>query len=148
MAKLLSEKDATAIKDYFSQQLVNPVTLRLFLQDPSEPAECMYCSQTEQIAQEVVDLSDKLNLVVHKATTEDKAKEYNVQYFPALVLEKEEGTDTGVRFYGIPSGYEFGVLIEDLADLSSGKIKLTADVIQQVESVQKDVTIKVFVTPT
>lgn len=147
MAKLLSEKDAGAIKDFFSQQLVNSVTLRLFLKDPGE-GECMYCSETEQIAQEVVELSDKLNLVVHKMTTEEKAKEYNIKYFPALVLEKEEGTDTGVRFYGIPSGYEFGVLIEDLADLSSDKIKLAPDVISQVESVQKDVTIKVFVTPT
>lgn len=148
MAKLLSEKDSVAIKDFFGQNLVNPITLRLFVQDAAQPGDCMYCSETQQIAEELTELSDKISLEIHKMPSDDTVvKDYDIQRVPALVLEKES-VDSGVRFYGIPSGYEFGTLIEDIADLSTGKTKLSPELIQQVEKVQKDVTIKVFVTPT
>lgn len=148
MAKLLAEKDATAIKDFFAQNLTTPVTMRLFVQDPNQPGECMYCSETKQIAEELSDLSDKLSLEVHTVPMNDNlVNQYDVQRVPALILEKDN-VDSGVRFYGIPSGYEFGTLIEDIADLSTGKTKLSADLIKQVEQVHQDVTIKVFVTPT
>ena len=149
MAKLLSEKDSTEIKKFFSEQMVNPVTLRLFVQDPDQPGECDYCSDTEQIVREVAELSDKINVVVHKSPTDrEQVDSYNVERVPALIFEREDGTDSGVRFYGIPSGYEFGTLLEDIADLSNGKTKLSPELIQQVQQVQQDVTIKVFVTPT
>lgn len=149
MSQLLSEKDAEEIKKHFSENLVNPITLRLFIQDPSQPGECMYCKETEQISQEVSNLSDKINLEVHQFPTDaEKVKEYNIERVPALILEKTSGQDSGVRFYGVPSGYEFGTLIEDITDLSAGNTKLAADLTSQVESVQKGVTIKVFVTPT
>lgn len=150
MGKLLAEKDANDIKNYFQQQLINPVTLRLFVQDPNQPGDCMYCSETEQICLEIAELSDKINLVVHNNSGNDqeKVRKYGVERVPALILEKEQETDSGVRFYGIPSGYEFGTLIEDIAELSSGESKLSAELRAQVEQVKKDVTIKVFVTPT
>lgn len=148
LAKLLSEKDTVAIKDFFGQNLVNPITMRLFVQDSSQPGECMYCSETQQIVEEISELSDKISLDIHKVPTDaGLVKQYDVERVPALILEKES-VDSGVRFYGIPSGYEFGTLIEDIADLSTGKTKLTEELLQQVEQVQKDVTIKVFVTPT
>lgn len=148
MAKLLSEKDEAAIKDYFTKQLVNPVTLRLFVQDPNHPEDCMYCSETEQITREVADLSDKIELIIHQAPSEKEImQKYDVQRVPALILEKEEG-QAGVRFYGIPSGYEFGTLIEDIAELSTGETKLAPELVKKVQQVDKDVTIKVFVTPT
>ncbi|MHB1654636.1 MAG: thioredoxin family protein [Desulfitobacteriaceae bacterium] len=148
MAKLMSEKDATAIKDFFDQNLINPVTMRLFVQDPGQPGDCVYCSETQQIAEELSELSDKISLEIHGVPTDDgKVKQYDVQRVPALILEKDNA-DTGVRFYGIPSGYEFGTLIEDIADLSTGKTKLSPELLKQIEQVHQDVTIKVFVTPT
>lgn len=149
MGRLLQEKDAADIRKLFSEQLVDPVTLRLFVQDKTKPGECMYCNETEQLAQEITDLSDKIRFELHQYPTEDTyVKKYDVEEVPALILETSDGQDTGVRFYGIPSGYEFGTLIEDLVDISTGKTKLSADLISQVEQVQKDVTIKVFTTPT
>jgi glutaredoxin-like protein len=149
LSQLLSEKDAEDIKKFFNENLINPVTLRLFVQDPNQPGECMYCKETEQIAKELSNLSDKIRLEIHQFPTDaEKIKTYDIQRVPALILEKEEGQDSGVRFYGIPSGYEFGTLIEDISDLSTGKTKLAANLMNEVENVQKDVTIKVFVTPT
>lgn len=148
MAKLLSDKDTTAIKDFFAKNLSAPITMRLFLQDPGQPGDCMYCPETKQIAEELADLNEKITLEVHNlSTTDGLVNQYAVQRVPALILEKDN-LDSGVRFYGIPSGYEFGTLIEDIADLSTGNSKLSPDIINQVKQVQKDVTIKVFVTPT
>ena len=148
MAKLLSEKDATEVKKYLAGAMVNPVTLRLFVQDPDQPGDCAYCSETEQIVREISELHDQVQVVVHKSPTEGElVKQYNVERVPALIIEGKETANTGVRFYGIPSGYEFGTLLEDIADVSSGKTKLSPDLIKQVEQVQQDVTIKVFVTP-
>ncbi|HVJ50299.1 thioredoxin family protein [Desulfitobacterium sp.] len=149
MSKLLSEKDTADIRKLFTEQLVEPVILRLFVQDKTKPGECIYCNETEQLAQEIADLNDKIRFELHQYPTEDLyIKQYEVERVPALILETSSGQDTGVRFYGIPSGYEFGTLIEDIVDISAGKTKLPPDLISQVEHVQKDVTIKVFTTPT
>lgn len=149
MSTLLSEKDTEDIRKFFSENLVDPVTLRLFVQDKEKPGMCIYCDETEQITQELAGLSEKINLEVHLYPTEEtKVKEYDVQRVPALILEKSGSKDSGVRFYGAPSGYEFGTLIEGIAELSTGKVKLSADLIHQVENIEKDISIKVFVTPT
>lgn len=146
---LLSEKDADDIRKLFNEQLVESVKMRLFVQDQTQPGECLYCEDTEQMAKEVADLSDKLQIEVHQYPTEDKqVKLYDVERVPALILETSGGIDTGVRFYGIPSGYEFGTLIEDIVDISTNKTRLAPNLVSQVENIQKDVTIKVFTTPT
>jgi hypothetical protein len=48
-----------------------------------------------------------------------------------------------VRYSGVPAGYEFGVIIEDLLDLSGGSTKLTAGTRVQLAALPAPVTIKV-----
>jgi alkyl hydroperoxide reductase subunit AhpF len=82
----------------------------------------MYCDETEQLAEEITNLSDKIRFELHQYPTDDQyVREYDVQRVPAIIIETSAGQDTGVRFYGIPSGYEFGTLVEDLVDISAGK---------------------------
>lgn len=146
---MLSEKDATEVRKFLDNSMLNPVTLRLFVQDPEQKGDCMYCSDTEQIVREVSELNNKIEVVVHKSPTEGELiEQYNIERVPALIVNGKESGSSGVRFYGIPSGYEFGTLLEDIVDLSTGKTKLSPDLIKQVEQVQQDVTIKVFVPPT
>lgn len=147
--KLLSEKDAATLRDYFAQEMVETVTLRLFVQDPTKAGNGEHSAEAEQIAEEITELTDKVKLVVHKyPTDEDEVKQYNIERVPALVLEREYGVDSGVRFYGAPSGFEFSTLIEDIAELSSGDSKLSPELRKHAEQVERPVTIKVFVTPT
>jgi len=60
---------------------------------------------------------------------------------------KEDGTDYGIRFYGIPSGYEFMSLLEDIVDVSNGSHGFGEQEMKEIESIDKPVHIKVFVTP-
>jgi alkyl hydroperoxide reductase subunit AhpF len=96
---------------------------------------------------EVAALSSQITLQVHDFVAEsDKAKEFGVKRIPAIVLSGQaKGT---VRFLGIPSGYEFAALIEDLVDVASGETDLSPKVAEELLDLKKDVHIQVFSTPT
>ncbi|MCX8095856.1 MAG: thioredoxin family protein, partial [Caldisericia bacterium] len=59
-----------------------------------------------------------------------------------------EEIDYGIRYYGIPAGYEFSSLLESIEMISTGDTQLSQDVIEMVKMIDKPVHIQVFVTPT
>ena len=69
-----------------------------------------------------------------------------MQKIPATVIQGD--TDTGIRFYGIPSGYEFVSLMEAIKMSSTGDSGLSPAARDYLKSLDKDVHIQVFVTPT
>jgi hypothetical protein len=56
--------------------------------------------------------------------------------------------DYGIRIYGIPSGYEFGTLIEDIRLVSEGDSGLSPETRATVARLTRPVRIQVFITPT
>jgi hypothetical protein len=60
----------------------------------------------------------------------------------------EGATDYGIRFLGIPAGYEFANLIDSILVASSGVPALSAATTEALAGLTEDVTIKVFTTPT
>ena len=60
----------------------------------------------------------------------------------------EGARDYGLRFLGIPSGYEFSNLIDSIIVASSGETGLTDATKTSLAGLTGDVTIKVFSTPT
>ncbi|MGQ9593972.1 MAG: protein disulfide oxidoreductase [Anaerolineae bacterium] len=140
---LLSEKDAAYLREEFAKHLVHPVRLVMFTQTFA----CQYCKETEQIVREVADLSDKIEAEIYNFVTDaEKAKEYGVDKIPAIAVVGER--DYGIRFYGIPSGYEFTSLIEDILDVSRGKTSLSDETRQALAQLTEPMHIQVFVTPT
>lgn len=140
---LLSEKDAAYLREEFAKHLVHPVRLVMFTQTFA----CQYCKETEQIVREVADLSDKIEAETYNFVTDaEKAKEYGVDKIPAIAVVGER--DYGIRFYGIPSGYEFTSLIEDILDVSRGKTSLSDETRQALAQLTEPMHIQVFVTPT
>ena len=55
---------------------------------------------------------------------------------------------TGVRFIGLPGGYEFSTLLADIIDVSKGRTDLSPAARVAVQAIQTPVHIQVFVTPT
>mgnify|MGYP003701825989 CR=1 FL=1 len=145
---LISEKDAQHLKAEFERELVNPVKLVMF----SQEHECQFCAETRQIVEEIAELSPQIthevfDLVADKAM----ADMYNVDKIPAIVVLGEEGgkeKDYGVRFFGIPSGYEFTSVIEDILDISKGESGLQDKTKDAVAEITEPVHLQVFVTPT
>lgn len=131
------------LKETFKKELKDEVRLIFFTQD----IECKFCEETREIVQELASLSKKIKVDVYDFLKDDnKAKEYGIDKIPAIVMIGRK--DYGIRFYGIPSGYEFFAFIDDLVDVSKGNSRLSEKVKASIKSIKKPLHIQVFVTPT
>lgn len=144
---LLSNKDVAYLRDLFEKELKKSVRLVFFKSE--DRTRCQYCEITEQVLSELVGIDSRLTLEVHDFDREkDLVAKYAVEMVPALVLESEEGKDYGIRFYGVPSGHEFGTLIQDIITVSKGTPQLSSETLKKLEKLERPVRISVFVTPT
>jgi glutaredoxin-like protein len=140
---MLSDKDRTFLEDHLAKSLASPVKLLFFTQTIA----CQFCVQTEQVLTELAELSDKVSLEVYDFVTDKEvADEYGIDKIPATVVMSD--VDYGVRFYGIPSGYEFTSLVEDVVDISNGRSGLSAESLDLLSQVTEPVHMQVFITPT
>jgi glutaredoxin-like protein len=125
------------------ENLQDTVKLIMFTQE----LECQYCRETQQLLEEVAALSDKIDLQIYNFQIDKEfAEKYHIDKIPATILEGSE--DYGIRFYGIPSGYEFSSLLEDIVDVSKNDSGLTDDSKKMLAGIQKPMHLQVFVTPT
>jgi glutaredoxin-like protein len=140
---MLSEKDQKFLRDYLAKSMVAPVRLLFFTQTIA----CQFCKETEQILQEVAALSDQIKLETYNLITDKEvADQYGIDKIPALVVMS--AVDHGIRFYGIPAGYEFTSLIEDIVDVSRDKTGLSEKTLELIKGIKDPVHIQVFITPT
>jgi len=145
MALLKEEDRQHLIKEF--EALKNPVKLLMFTQE----LECEYCRETRMIAEEIAELSDSISVEVYNFVTDkEMAEQYGIDKIPAIAVLQggDEPNDYGIRYYGIPSGYEFSSLIEDVMMVSHGESGLSEATKTQVAGLTEPVHIQVFVTPT
>lgn len=139
----LQQRDADAVRQEFAA-LAAPVKLVVFSQ---ELVAGDLCRQNEQLAREVAALSDAITVeVLNPHIDRDRAERYGVTDVPAIVVEGAR--DYGVRFLGIPTGYEFGNLIDAIVAVSRGEAELSEQTKASLGTLATDVEIKVFSTPT
>jgi alkyl hydroperoxide reductase subunit AhpF len=140
---ILSARDQAAVRKEFAR-IGGPVKLVVFSQS-LEAAEL--CQQNEQLVREVAELSDQITVeVLNLAIDRERAEAYGVDLVPAIVVEGSR--DYGIRFYGVPLGYEFSNLIDSIIVASTGEPALTEDTLASLRALDADVEIKVFSTPT
>jgi alkyl hydroperoxide reductase subunit AhpF len=144
---LLNESIARQVQEVF-EQLHEPVQVLFF----GKKDGCDYCADTLQLVEEVVSLSDKLELSVYDMELDaDLARRYNVDKAPCLVLAGRDGDqimDFGVRYAGIPAGHEFSSLIHDLVLVSGRDSGLSQTTRGFLRGLTSPVRLQVFVTPT
>ncbi|MGQ9588032.1 MAG: protein disulfide oxidoreductase [Thermoplasmata archaeon] len=140
---LLSQKDRDFLAKEFGTKLVNDVRLVVF----SQEIPCVFCKETVQVATELAELSPKIKVEVYDFVRDQmKAKELRIDKIPAMAVIGAK--DYGIRFYGIPSGYEFNSLVGAMLDVSKGESGLSPKSREQLRKVDQSVHIQVFVTPT
>ena len=109
--------------------------------------ECDYCNDTRQLCEELAELSDKLSVQVFNfVADEDKAQAYNIDKIPAIAVVGEK--DYGVRFFGVPSGYEFMSLLDSIKTVSAGKVAFMPETEAFLGDLERPLHIQVYVTPT
>jgi alkyl hydroperoxide reductase subunit AhpF len=139
----LQERDREAVRHEF-EKLTGPVKLVVFSQ---ELAAADLCRQNEQLVREVAALDARISVeVLNPVIDRGRAEAYGVDQVPAIVVEGAR--DYGIRFFGIPSGYEFSNLIDSIIVASSGEPALSEATKSSLATLAGDVHIKVFSTPT
>jgi glutaredoxin-like protein len=140
---LIPEEHKERLKAEFSEKLEKPVKIIMFTQE----VECQFCSQTRELINEMAALSDKIKVEIYDFVADaEKAKEYDIDKVPALIIMSEK--DYGIRYYGLPFGYELQTLIEGIINVSLGKTDIPEETRQRLKEIKKPVHIQVFVTLT
>lgn len=131
------------LKETFVNTLKDEVKLVVFTQE----LECQFCRENRMLAEELTALSPLLKLEVYNFINDkDKVNEYGIEMVPAIAVIGKK--DYGIRFYGIPGGYEFTSLLETIKMVSTGETGLDVNSQNELKKITKPTTIKVFVTLT
>ena len=140
---ILAARDQDAVRKEF-QRIQGPVKLVVFSQ---ELVAGDLCRQNEQLVREVAELDDRITVeVLNPQIDRERTEKYGVDQVPAIVVEGAR--DYGIRFFGVPHGYEFSNLIDAIILASSGEPQLTEATKASLAGLTGDVHIKVFSTPT
>lgn len=151
---LLHQGDRKRLEEFFRHRLVNPVRIVLFTREPSPvwkpwDQSCQFCKETKEIVGMLGNLSPLIQVESYDLGRDMAlAQQYQVDKVPALLLMPEGKDLMGIRYYGIPAGFEFMALIEDITDISRGTTDLDASVRERIKAITSPVHIQVFVTPT
>ena len=133
---------STQISTIFNA-LQNEVKIVTFTQE----FECEFCRMTRELAEELQGLSAKIRVEVYDfVKNPDIVKKYTIDKIPATVVLGER--DYGIRFYGVPAGYEFTSLIEDIMYVSRRNPDLPKDILIELAKVDQPVHIQVLTSPT
>ncbi|HEV8674259.1 MAG TPA: hypothetical protein VGX21_09435 [Methylomirabilota bacterium] len=139
---ILTDKDREGVTEEL-KKLTGPVKLVVF----GSQLGSEYSIETERLVREVAECSDKVAVEVYNLHIDrEKATTYGIERVPAVVVEGAK--DYGIRFFGIPMGYEFTNLIDGMLVAASGESKLSAETLQRLSGLDKPVHIQVFTTPT
>ena len=97
-------------------------------------------AQTERVVTELCALSDNLSFRVENEPA-------GFERYPAVAV-LPEGEDRGVRYYGLPWGYELASLVGAVLEAGRRESTLQPESLARLETLDRDLTIDVFVTPT
>jgi thiol-disulfide isomerase/thioredoxin len=139
---ILSPSDAARVREMLAD-LPGQVRLVYFTQT----LNCETCEPTKQILGELAELSGQITVEEHNFLLEqDLAAGYGIDRVPAIAVVGAQ--DYGIRFLGIPSGYEFMSLLDAIQIVSAGDSGLNEASRAMLAGVESPLALQVFVTPT
>jgi glutaredoxin-like protein len=139
---LIKESQRKQLEEKF-RDLDGNVKLIVFTQE----MECQYCRETRQLMEDIAALSNKIDLEVYDFVSDsDKVEQYKVDKIPATIVEGKK--DYGIRFYGVPAGYEFVSLTNGIMAASKGESGLSEETKAALSQLKDTIHIQVFVTVT
>jgi alkyl hydroperoxide reductase subunit AhpF len=137
-------EDEERVRELFAE-LERPVEL-LVAHGPEETPlpgaaqEVDFGAQTERVVRGLAELSDSVSVRVEEEPP-------GFERYPAVSVQPE-GRDVGIRYYGLPWGYELGSLIGAVLEAGRAESSLRPESLERLAALDRELTIDVFVTPT
>ena len=108
---------------------------------------CDSCLPARQVIDQIASLSDQItveeyNLVLDK----EQVAAFGVDKAPGLAVVG--AVDLGLRYYGVPTGYEVESLIDAIELAARGEPHLAPETVEALDALDRDLHLQVFVTPT
>jgi len=139
---LIGDADAQEIREQLSE-MASPVRLIHFTQE----LNLEYGREAKQLVEELTGFSDRLSAEVYNYLLDtDRVAEYGIDKVPATVIRN--GKDYGIRFYGIPAGFEFSTILDTIVAVSKGDSGLKPESREKLAAITEPMHLEVFVTPT
>ena len=83
----------------------------------------------------------------HRERSRVEEQPEGFERYPAVGV-LPEGRDVGVRYYGLPWGYELGSLVGAIVEAGREEPTLRPESQAALEQLDRDLALEVFVTPT
>jgi len=140
---LLRAEEEAKVRDWFAA-LEHPVEL-LVAVGPEETPQAG--ARDVDFGAEMVRVCEGLAELGDGVTCRVEQKPEGFPRFPAVSI-RPDGRDAGVRYDGLPWGYELGSLIGAVLEAGRTESSLSAETLERLSSLDRELAIDVFVTPT
>ncbi|MGE5355027.1 MAG: protein disulfide oxidoreductase [Deltaproteobacteria bacterium] len=141
---LLNEKTRSHLTELIGE-LNETVDLLSFKSD----TECQTCNDTIRYLEEISALNSKIRMkVFDRDSDKQQFEKFDITKVPAIVIKGKRSSSSGIKFYGIPSGYEVHSLIAAIKRVSKATKPIDIKLKERILCINKKVNILVFVTPT
>lgn len=96
---------------------------------------------------ELEGLTDKVVCIREQISPEDRRRrEAQGELFPALRIEREDGSGGNILFHGVPGGHEFNSFIIALYNMAGPGQPVDESLRQRIAAIDKDINVKVMVS--
>ena len=140
---ILRPEDEERVRGLFDE-LERPVELLVALGPEETPVpgaqDVDFGAETVKIAMGLAELSQRVSCRVEHEPA-------GFARFPAVAI-RPEGRDEGVRYDGLPWGYELGSLIGGILEAGKHEPALKPESLEALRALDRDLALDVFVTPT
>src|ERR1700675_1175398 len=137
MGFLSARDEQTVVKEF--ERLAGPVRLTVFASGLGPETN----AQAVALIKEVAAPHERISVGVLTPHLErEGAPAYGIDVTPPVGVEGAR--DYGIRFLGVPAGYEFSNLIDSIVAASSGESGLSEDTTAALGGLTEDVVIKVL----
>jgi len=140
---LLRAEEEAKVRDWFAE-LEHPVEL-LVAVGPEETPQAG--ARDVDFGAEMVRVCEGLAELGDGVTCRVEQKPEGFPRFPAVSI-RPDGRDAGVRYDGLPWGYELGSLVGAIVEAGRVESSLRPDSLATLAELERDLALDVFVTPT
>ena len=140
---LLRDDEETKVRAWFAE-LARPVELLVAVGPESTP---LAGARDVDFGAEMVRLCEGLAGLGDGVTCRVEEEPDGFPRFPSVSI-RPDGRDSGVRYDGLPWGYELSSLVGAVVEAGRYEPSLRPESVAALEELDRDLTLDVFVTPT